>query len=244
MPRIPSDCCSRVMTRMLLAVLVATGLIALSPSAPTDAAVIVSVEPGPQTYDATRNQTRVTLTFKATLTGDAPAPTTPFDASGFGVSLEWTTSTPGVSVSNLYTVDSQGDPASGPSAMDLSNGIYNGLSAFADNVTLNGSNGINASFSIFDENDSPEISGTVTLAQVYFAVDVPAAVYTLQVLDTSTDPNSALFDTSLDSVSISGSSATLSVVPEPHTISGVIVACVAFGGWHVRRRQARRRTAA
>jgi len=134
-----------------------------------------------------------------------------------------------------------GEKVSNPDALDLSPGIYNGLTLFSEQLITSGfsNDGISIGISINELDQSPSINGTVTLAEVFFAVDVPEADFSLQVLGSDNDPSGfgyVFSDDNLNEFAFTGSSASLQVVPEPQTIGGALFAVVLSVGWRMKRR--------
>jgi hypothetical protein len=240
-----SKAVSRFAHRTLFTVALAA-LVALASQSASQGAIVVSVEQlnGPAVADGT-NPTNVTMRYTVDFTGAEAN----VGADGFEGSLQWSTSSTGVGVTDLITVNSSGTPTLNANILSYANSVYNGItvSSVVNNLGYTANDGINVSLLTNISGEGPRLTVGNTpaiIVDMYFqvAAGITDATFTFDVKNTADNSNNQLVPESGPGVGYTSTSGTLQVVPEPSTMYSLFAVGLVTTGLQFRR--LRRRKAA
>lgn len=189
--------------------------------------LVVSVE-APTAVATPALQTLVTATLK--VSGSLAAP---LSTAGFGTLLSWSTSSPGVSGTNLYTVNASGSPALTTSMIADGTGFLYADASPQTDMTSPASGQRQAAVTAVEPFPTLPAGSfsNITIMQIRFAVspNIKDALFNFSLNGAA--PVYGFTDSNFDTVSFTDGGGSLLVTPEPSTLASALFGGAGVVGW-------------
>lgn len=204
--------------------------------------------------EANPNPAQQTLAYADLVVSGSGSPLPVADLYSFATVMSWSTSSSGIGVTDLYTVNSSGTPFIGTTAMSV-NGtgfLFNGGLDAPATSAMNVIN-LNSDFQRYTLIDNFEFSptladpvGSTTIARIRFAVSpgVTNATFSLSLNGSGGETGYGFLTNGNVTYPFTNGGGTIAVVPEPRAIPVCLVGLVMVGGWMSRRSRRHRGSSA